>query len=130
MSNGMDIYKQTSIRTASQEELLLMLYRAAIKHCKKAIEAIEAKNLAAKGQSIGKLQDIIIELSNSLDHEIGGDISKELDSLYDFMLYSTTQANIKIDKIPLEGTLTVLQTLYKGWIDAIKEMKNNDKKAA
>ncbi|MFG1513596.1 flagellar export chaperone FliS, partial [Halobacteriovorax sp. ZH3_bin.1] len=96
MSYGLGAYKQTSVKTASKEQILLMLYQAAIKNCKRSIEAIEKKDIAGKGQYIGKLQDIIIELNSSLDFEVGGDVAKELSSLYDFMLFSSTQANIKI----------------------------------
>jgi flagellar secretion chaperone FliS len=126
MSYGLGQYKKTSVETASKEQILLMLYQAAIKNCKKAIEAIEAKNLAKKGEYIGKMQDIIVELSNSLDFEVGGEVAKELSSLYDYILYSSTQANIKIDKAPLEGCLKVLNTLYDGWSEAIKTLKTQN----
>ncbi|MGE3608950.1 MAG: flagellar export chaperone FliS [Bacteriovoracaceae bacterium] len=127
MSYGLGAYKKTSVETASKEQILLMLYQAAIKNCKKAIEAIEDKNIAKKGEYIGKMQDIIVELSNSLDFEVGGEIAKELASLYDYILYSSTQANIKIDKSHLEGCLKVLNTLYDGWTEAIKSMKTQAK---
>jgi flagellar protein FliS len=123
MSYGLGAYKKTSVETASKEQILLMLYQAAIKNCKKAIEAIDGKNIPKKGEYIGKLQDIIVELSNSLDFEVGGDVAKELASLYDYVLYSSTQANIKMDKTHLEGCLKVLNTLYDGWAEAIKNIK-------
>jgi len=123
MSYGLGAYKKTSIHTASKEQILIMLYQAAIKNCKKAIEAIDENNIAKKGEFIGKLQDIVIELNNSLDLEVGGDVAKELSSLYDYMLFASTQANIKIDKEPLEGCLKVLNTLYEGWTEAIKSLR-------
>jgi len=123
MSYGHGAYKKTSVNTASKEQILLMLYQAAIKNCKKAIEAIEEKNIAKKGEYIGKMQDIVIELNNSLDFEVGGDVAKELSSLYDYILYSSTQANIKLDAQPLHGCLNVLNTLYDGWSEAIKNLK-------
>ncbi|MFG1482262.1 flagellar export chaperone FliS [Halobacteriovorax sp. GFR7] len=127
MSYGLGAYKQTSVKTASKEQILLMLYQAAIKNCKRSIEAIEKKDIAGKGQYIGKLQDIIIELNSSLDFEVGGDVAKELSSLYDFMLFSSTQANIKIDKEPLKGVLEVLTTLYEGWQEAVKQLRVEQK---
>jgi len=135
MSYGLGAYKKTSIETAAREQILLMLYQAAIKNCKKAIDAIDNKDLVKKGESIGKLQDIVIELMNSLDFKIGGDVAKELAALYDYILYSSTQANINIDRRPLEGVLGVLNTLYSGWVEAIKSIKTgqvtneSDKKA-
>lgn len=125
MSYGLGAYKKTSVETASKEQILLMLYQAAIKNCKKGIEAIEQKNVAKKGEYIGKMQDIVVELSNSLDFEVGGEVAKELASLYDYILYASTQANIKLDKTQLEGCLRVLNTLYDGWTEAIKNLKQN-----
>lgn len=124
MSYGLGAYKKTSVQTASKEQILLMLYQAAIKNCKKAMEGIETNNVRQKGEHIGKLQDIIIELNNSLDFEVGGDVARELASLYDYILYASTQANIKIELEPLEGVLKVLTTLYDGWAQAIKSLKN------
>ncbi len=123
MSYGLGAYKKTSIHTASKEQILLMLYQAAIKNCKKAMEAIDNKQIAKKGEYIGKLQDIVIELNNSLDFKIGGQVAEELSALYDYLLYSSTQANIKIEKEPLEGCLQVLNTLYEGWAEAVKQVR-------
>ena len=123
MSYGLGAYKKTSIHTASKEQILLMLYQAAIKNCKKAMEAIDEGQIAKKGEFIGKLQDIIIELNNSLNHEVGGDVADELASLYDYLLYETTQANIKIDKKPLESVHQILGTLYEGWSQAVKQIR-------
>ncbi len=123
MSYGLGAYKKTSVQTASKEQILLMLYQAAIKSCKKALEAVAEKNVAKKGEHIAKLQDIVIELNNSLDFEVGGDVARELASLYDYVLYASTQANIKVETEPLEGCLKVLITLYDGWSQAIKSLK-------
>ncbi len=129
MSYGLGAYKKTSVNTASKEQILLMLYQAAIKNCKKAIEAIENKQIAKKGEHIGKLQDIVIELNNSLDFEIGGKVATELSSLYDYILFSSTQANIKIDPEPLKGCLNVLNILYEGWSEAIRTLKKESENA-
>lgn len=129
MSYGLGAYKKTSVQTASKEQILLMLYQAAIKNCKKAMEAIDEKSIAKKGEHIGKMQDIIVELQNSLDMEVGGEVAKELNSLYEFMIHASTQANINIDKKPLEGVLNVLNTLYDGWTQAIKSLKPTKEEA-
>lgn len=128
MSYGLGAYKKTSVSTASKEQILLMLYQAAIKNCKRAIEYTEKRDVAKKGEFIGKMQDIVIELNNSLDFEVGGAVAKELSSLYDYLLYASTQANIKIDAEPLKGCLNVLNTLYEGWSEAIKSLKNEEEK--
>ena len=125
MSYGIGAYKNTSVKTASKEQILLMLYQAAIKNCKKGIEAIKKNDIQKKGEHIGQMQDIIVELTNSLDHNIGGEITKELNSLYDFILHESTQANIHLDSKKLEGCHNILTTLYEGWTKAVKHIKDN-----
>ncbi len=124
MSYGLGAYKKTSVNTASKEQILLMLYQAAIKNCRKAIEAIEEGDIPKKGEHIGKLQDIVVELNNSLDFKVGGEIAEELASLYDFILFSSTKANLNIDPKPLEDCLNIINTLYDGWVEAIKSLKD------
>ena len=128
MSYGLNQYRKTSVHTASKEKILLMLYQSAIKNCKKAIDAIDSKDIAGKGEYIGRLQDVVLELNSSLDFDADERIATELSSLYDYILFSSTRANVDIDKKPLESCLKVLKTLYDGWDKAIKSLQKNVKK--
>lgn len=124
MSNnyGLNKYKQTSVTTASRGQVLLMLYEGCIRFCKQAIDATKKKDLAAKGTFILKMQDIINELAVTLDHNIGGDISRELERLYNFMIDQITEANLKNDPKPLETVLKLLETLHEGWVVAVNQI--------
>ncbi len=121
-------YKQTAVTSASREKLLLMLYEGAIKFTKQAIVACETKNIGDRGLYIGKAYDIIMELSNTLNFEVGGDIAKNLEQLYMYLMDQLTQANAKGDVTCLHNSLKVLSTLNEGWvqaIDSIKKQKTN-----
>lgn len=125
MSNnnyGLNKYRQTSVTTASRGQVLLMLYEGCIKFCKMAIDATKARNLADKGTYILKVQDIINELSITLNHEQGGEVAKELERLYNYMVDQLTEANIKNDHKPLEIVLKLLETLYEGWVGAVQQV--------
>ena len=121
MSNnyGLNRYKQTSITTANRGQIIIMLYEGCIKFLRKAIEAINSKNIADKGTYIGKAQDIINELNNSLNHEVGGEITRELQRLYDYIFEQTTHANLNSDTKPIEASIRVLETLLDGWRVAV-----------
>ena len=90
---GAHAYKQTGIKTATRGQLLIMLYESAIQHLRKASVAIDAKDLSAKGLAIGKTHDILNELMNTLNHEVGGEISQNLERLYAFMIEQLIAAN-------------------------------------
>ncbi|MGE4232241.1 MAG: flagellar export chaperone FliS [Bacteriovoracia bacterium] len=118
-NNAYNKYKQTQVTTASRGKILLMLYEACMKNLRIAADAINRKDLAEKGKHIVKAHDIINELSLSLNHEVGGNISKELERLYVYMVEQITEANVKNDSKPIEITLKLLQTLYEGWVEAV-----------
>lgn len=124
MSNyGAKAYHQTQVATASREKILLMLYEACIRNLKLAKKAMEKKDHAEKGLYLGKAQDIINELSNSLNFEIGGELPKQLESLYLHLFDQTTQANIHNEPTKIEHCIKILETLYSGWKEALEKIK-------
>lgn len=126
MKNAYQKYKNNSVQTASREKILLMLYEGAIKFTKLAIKAMEEKKVADKGHYIGRAYDIVMELNNTLDHRVGGDISKNLEALYIFMMEQYTKANFKNDPQPLKENIRVLENLYEGWQAAIEKIKKDN----
>jgi flagellar protein FliS len=126
MKNAYQKYKNTSVTSASKEKILLMLYEGAIKFTKRGIKACEDKNIAERGVNIGKAFDIIMELNNTLDHKVGGDISKNLEQLYMYISDQYTKANISGDVGPLKDVLGILETLNGAWVKAIEQVKKND----
>ncbi len=126
MGNQYNKYKQTSVLSASREQILLMLYEGAMKFTKLAIQAIENKQIAERGQNIIRAFDIILELQATLDHKVGGELAGQLEQLYVFMMDQYTKANIKGDAEPLRANLKVLENLYEGWKGAIDKMKKDN----
>ncbi len=123
MSFGAKSYKTTAIQTAKPEQILLMLYEAAIKSCKLAKVAIEKKNVADKCTHISKVHDIVMELNNTLDHSKGKEVSEQLEGLYDFCITQLLKANMDNNIAALESVQKVLVTLYEGWVAAVDEMR-------
>ncbi len=123
-------YKKTSVESASREKLLLMLYEGAIKFNKKAIIACESKDIAGRCENITKTYDIILELMNTLDFKIGGDVAVNLEQLYMYMTDELTRANLtgKVDH--LKNVLKILETLYIGWKEAVEIIKRKEVKGA
>ncbi|MGZ3691729.1 MAG: flagellar export chaperone FliS [Pseudobdellovibrio sp.] len=125
-ANPYNKYKQASVLSASKEQILLMLYEAAIRFTKLAVQAIEEKRIADKGQNIIRAFDIVVELQATLDHKVGGELAVQLEQLYVYMQEQYTKANIKNDVEPLKSNLKVLENLYEGWKGAIEKMKKDN----
>jgi flagellar protein FliS len=125
MKNAYQKYKTTSIQSAGREKLLLMMYEGAIKFTKLGIQAAEEKRIADRGMNIGRAYDIVMELNNTLDHSVGGDISKNLEQLYMYITELYTKGNLSGSPEPLREALKLLETLYDGWQRAVEQLKKN-----
>jgi len=122
-SNPLKAYKETQIKTATPGQLIIMLYDGAIKNVKIAIEGLakKSKNLDKISNAIIKAQDIISELMVSLDFENGGDISKNLFSIYIYMNRELLNANIKKETKSLEAVKNMLMELREAWHQIIEK---------
>jgi flagellar protein FliS len=108
-------YQVNDISTASQSQLILMMYDGALKAVNQSIQCMDKKDIAGQSLHILKAQDIINELSLALDMEQGGEVSKTLEQLYQFVLNQLIQANITSDKMYLESVIKVLSPLREAW---------------
>jgi flagellar protein FliS len=124
---GANQYKQTAVKTANRGQIVIMLYEAAIQNVKKAAVAIDQKDIPGKGVAIGKAHDIINELLNTLDFEVGGNIAKDLERLYNFMTEQLVKANLEISKEPLQTVQKLLETLLDGWKGAVNQGSQSQK---
>ncbi len=113
--NGLHHYQVNDISTSSQAQLILMLYDGAIQAVNRAIECMGRKDVAEQSKHILKAQDIINELSLALDMEQGGQVSKTIEQLYQFVLNQLIQANITLEPVYLESVIKVLSPLRDAW---------------
>ncbi len=113
-------YQQNQILTASPEQILVMLYDGAIRFCKQAAAAEKEHNTSLKLEKISKAFAIITEFSNSLNHDIGGEIAADLDGLYQFMLRELTQSRESGKDAHLETVTNMLVDLRQTWMEAIE----------
>ncbi len=114
-------YQQSSIMTASPEELTLMLYNGAIKFINLAKIHIENKEIEKANNAIKRAQDIIMELNNTLD--MNYEISNNLRSIYTFIMEKLLDANIKKDNKFLDEALPLIEEIRDTWKEAIKEAR-------
>lgn len=120
MNPYLNQYQQNQIMTASQEQILIMLYDGAIRFCRQAMTASEAGDVAEKLSRIAKTYAIITEFSNSLNHEIGGDIAADLDGLYHFMLRALNKARTDTSGDHLRTVEHLLVDLRLTWGEAVE----------
>lgn len=121
----MDIqnYKKSVIQTTDKVQIVMMLYDGAVNHLRQARQDIENGDIVSKGTHLSKVTAIITELSNVLDMEKGGEIAKNLRSIYDFVLRRLIQANLRNDIKAIDEAYEVISIIRDGWREMMNRMR-------
>jgi len=114
-------YAERTVDTATPAKLVEMLYSGAINFLTQGIKAIEEKQYDIANEKIMRVEDIIMELNVSLDMEKGGEISKNLRALYNYMYKQLLEANTKKDTEILQECKNYLNDLRETWMEAMKK---------
>jgi flagellar protein FliS len=112
---GVAAYKENAVLTAPPGRLVVLLYEGATRFLRKANIALEEKDYMAKNHYIQKACEVISELDITLDMEKGGEIARNLRSLYQFMQRHLVQANLGKDPQKVEHVIKLLDDLLSGW---------------
>ena len=120
-THGYTAYANNRIMTASPAELTLMLYEGAIKFCNIAIAAIEKRDIEKAHNNIVKVENIIGEFIATLNHKYP--VAKDFENVYNYLMDSLIEANMKKDKEILEEVLGYLREMRDTWKEVMKRAK-------
>src|SRR5690349_5455730 len=111
-----DSYQEIEILTADPMKLIALLYRGALDSVRAAREHLRAGEIAERGRAVSKAAAILVELASSLDHDRGGDLSRRLAALYDYMQSRLNEGNFAQADAPFADVENVLSELLEGWV--------------
>jgi flagellar protein FliS len=124
MNSAMNEYKKAGVHAevmdADPHRLIQMLMEGALERISIAKGAMQQKNVALKGERISSAISIVEGLRGSLNMEAGGDISANLESMYDYMTRRLMEANLKDDVEMLDEVADLMRKIKSGW-DEIPE---------
>nr|WP_086941149.1 flagellar export chaperone FliS [Thaumasiovibrio occultus] len=124
MRGSLQAYKKVSIdsqlTSASPHRVIQMLMAGAIERLIQGKAAMEQNNMAVKGERLGKALDIVMSLRACLSMEDGGDISTNLDSLYEYMIHQITLSNQNNSPELIDDVVHMLREIKSAW-DQIPE---------
>ena len=114
-AQGVQAYRQTDISSMTREKLIVLLYEKIVSDLHEVQAAIGQNDRIAMTQRANHSQRIISELRNALDHSIGGDISRNLEALYDYLFHQHLELLVDQDPSHVRNCLRVLEPLLDAW---------------
>ena len=106
---------ETQILAATPVELIQLLYDGALGAVQTARRHLAEGLIRERGLAVSKAVAILTELAMSLDYQGGGEISRRLGALYDYMQRTLLEANFRQADEGLREVQGLLATLRDGW---------------
>ena len=121
---------QTEVMEADPHKLIQLLLEGALTRLSIAKNHIAKNEFEHKNEKLGRVVDIICALQESLDHERGGDVSVNLERLYDYMTRRLFDANRLNDVEIINEVMGLLLEVKAGWEgirESYQELKSQGK---
>lgn len=115
---GRGAYLENEILEVDGWRLVELIYQAAIGAIGKAREHLRAGAIQARSRQITRASELVSELALSLDHRTGGELSRNLAELYDYIQRLLQEANFRQIEPPLAEAQELLCTLLEAWQQA------------
>ncbi len=127
-------YLETSIATASKEDLIVKIFDVLIVAAQQAHEKLvyDRDDITGIHKALLRAQRACALLMGSLDMKIGGDLSVNLFRVYEFWHHELVMANMQKDPTRVERLLPDFKDYRETWNKAVaqfKTMKNAQAKA-
>ena len=109
-------YKRASVNTMDQNKLIVMLYDGAIKNITFGVEQMRQGNVEKTHNHLVKSKNIIAQLMASLNMDKGGEVAKNLRSLYSYMFGQLIESNMSKNPEPALLVRKLLMELREAWV--------------
>jgi flagellar protein FliS len=117
--SGYQAYQKSHVLTADPKRLVILCYEEAIKGLVQAKERYLSMDYEAKGRAVQKTIDLLNHLREVLDFEKGGEIAKQLDRLYGFMISHIMKSDLRKDVTGFAQVAEMLEQLKSAWEEAM-----------
>jgi flagellar protein FliS len=114
-ASARNAYTESTVMTASPEQLVVMLYDGAIRFLRQSAEAMRAGQREHSRQKMGRAEQVIDELNYSLDMSYG-DVPQNLRSIYLFAKRQLIRANLDRDADRIDTVSRMLADLRESWM--------------
>ncbi len=104
-----------AVQGANAHRLTLMLFDGFLERIAQAKGAIQQNDIELRGKKINAAVSILLGLRNALNLEQGGELAENLDSLYDYVQRTLSQAHLKASEELLDECGRLMAQVASSW---------------
>ncbi|MCX8117538.1 MAG: flagellar export chaperone FliS [Desulfobacterota bacterium] len=122
MGIGYQAYERSKLLTSDPKRLVLLCYEEAVRSLEEARARYLCEDYEAKARAVQKALDLLNHLREALDFEKGGEIARNLDRLYGFMIAHLLKSDQRKDVKGIDQVSKMLQELKWAWEEAFRQV--------
>ena len=108
-------YKKVGVETAGKLDLVIMSYDKALEMLRHAKQHYVERRFEEKAADLKKALDIINSLQSAINFEKGGEIAKNLDSIYTYLTRRLLEGDSRKDMTVFDEAIRILSELGEAW---------------
>jgi len=101
--------------------LTAMLFDAIVANSLRAVDSLVDDDQVTARKALIRAQEIVLELRSTLNHDAGGELSRNLDRLYDFAYRKLLEGSLRGDQAAVLAAVDVIAPLRDSWRTACVE---------
>ena len=119
---GLDSYRSTRVESAPTEQILVMIFQAAVLRQENAIKALESGNNGEAHTLLHEARILFGEVLAGLDDDVFPELCSRLRRLYGWCMRELIAAEGEQDPDKIRGVMRVTQSLLEGWTEAARRL--------
>jgi flagellar protein FliS len=108
-------HRSEEVLAAEPLELIVMLCRAAVDAVRESRRCLASGLILERSRQVSRAQEIVLELSASLNDAAAPELSRNLRQLYAFVIARLQDGNFRQADAPLAEAESILNTLFTAW---------------
>jgi len=119
--NIVDEYLESKVMTAEPAQLHLMVVEGAIRHARRAAEAINTGDRETSWRELSSARDFVTELISGLKQDHAPELVGNVAQLFVFCYRQLVEADTYQDVAKVRDAIKILETHREGWLELLDQ---------
>jgi len=116
-------YRENAVRSATPIELVVILFEAAIEDMRRAVSAIQTRDIEERAAAVRHAMLILQQLQGTLDFERGGQVAKQFEQFYNLIRAKLLESQLRNSPELMSQQIQFMSEVRDCWAEAKKQIE-------